>query len=70
MEPRTFPEGGFKSVNNRILLTLNIRNILNMLRQMREPSKRVKTDTNRNFKAAITYLGGGPKACEYRIEPH
>ena len=43
-------------------LTLNVRNILVTLREMKELCTRVRVHIKTIFKAAITNLWGGPKA--------
>ena len=54
----------------RTLFTLTMRNILVMLREMKEHCTRVKIHVRTNFTTIVINLLGGPKACESMKEPH
>ena len=54
----------------RTLFTLTMRNILVMLREMKEHCTRVKIHVGTNFMTIVTNLLGGPKAWERMKEPH
>ena len=69
-------KGGVKSLSfiafdiRRTLFTLTMRNILAMLREMKEHCTRVKIHVRTNLMTIATNLGGGPKARESMKEPH
>ena len=69
-------KGGIKALSfiafyiRRMFFTLNMRNILVMLREMKEHCTRVKIHIRANFTRIVTNLWGGPKACESMKEPH
>ena len=54
----------------RTLFTLNMRNILVMLREIKEHCTRVEIHVRTNLMTIVTKLWGGPKACESMKEPH
>ena len=52
------------------MLTLNSRNILAMLRLMKEHRTRLANQAKKKFKAATTRGGGSPKAWKYKRAVH
>ena len=54
----------------KTLLTLKIRNILVMLRLMKEHRRRLAIHTKLNLKAATTRGGGCPKAWKHKKAEH
>ena len=54
----------------KTLLTLNIRNILLMLRLMKEQRTRWIIHIKLNFKATTTRGGGCPKAWKHKMAVH
>ena len=53
-----------------LLLTLNSRNILVMLRLMKEYRTRLAIHATLNFKTATTRGGGSPKAWKHKTAVH
>ena len=54
----------------KALLTLNSRNILVMLRLMKEHRTRLIIQTKLNFKTATRRGGGSPKAWKHKMAVH